>query len=254
MATLLSLRVITPNSDGATSPIQVLSDATSAALKAKIEEVQGIPQLEQLLFFQNGSRNAAKATLDDERTLEDQGVQDGAVVTVKHVDEQVLPADSVLRQSISKNGGSSYYYAHANEKELPPELRFVYGGEPIKLTMAEAANVTAEQQIVTTAIAKYSWADEGDFVCIYISHDNEADAIAAAKDGKSGEVDVKFDSKSVELTIRAESRNYCLVLNPLENEIVLDESKHRVSAGKRVTLKLRKKRQVTWTRLVRPKS
>lgn len=249
----LSLRLVTPNSDGATNPIEVQSDATCVALKAKVEEVLGIAAGEQLLFFQNGSRNAAKVELDDERTLSAQGVLEGAAVTVKRVNEQVLTENSVLRQSISKNGGSSYYYAHANEKQLPQEHRYVYGGAPAKLDRPQADGAAAEPQILTKAIAKYSWADEGDFVCIYISHEDEADAIAAAKDGKNGEVDVKFQAKSVELRICAESRCYCLVLDPIENEITPEDSKHRVSAGKRVTLKLRKKRQVTWTRLVRPK-
>jgi len=180
-------------------------------------------------------------------------VQDGAVVTVKNVDQEVLPENSVLRQSISKNGGSSYYYAHANEKELPPEHRYVYGGAPAKLAETDVANATAEPETPTMAIAKYSWADEGDFVCIYVSQEDEADAITAAKDGKSGEVVVNFDAKSVELTIHGQSRNYSLAFRTLENEIVPDESKHRVSAGKRVTLKLKKKRQITWTRLMRPK-
>merc|ERR1711865_900273 len=96
-------------------------------------------------------------------------------------------------------------------------------------------------------------ADEGDFVCIYISQEDETDAISSARDGKNGEVVVNLEPKSVELIIRGQSRNYSLVFRTLENEILPDDSKHRVSAGKRVTLKLRKKRQVTWTRLVRPK-
>jgi len=249
----LCLRLITPNSDGAANSIEVPADASSIDLKRKVEKVLSIPHNEQLLFFQNGSRNAAKVELDAERTLGAQGVQVGAVVTVKHVTEQVMKENSVLRQSISKNGGSSYYYAHANEKELPLELRYVYGGAPAKLTNADATNSPAEPQILTKAIAKYSWADEGDFVCIYVGHEDEADAIKAANDGKGGEVEVKFQPKALELKIFAESRHYCLVLDPLENEIIADESKHRVSAGKRVTLKLRKKRSVTWTRLERPK-
>merc|ERR1712232_166460 len=140
-----------------------------------------------------------------------------------------------------------------NEKELPPELRYVYGGAPAKLAEADAPNTTAEPEIPTMAIAKYSWADEGEFVCIYVSHEDEGDAITAARDGKNGEVTVNFDAKSVELTIRGESRNYSLAFRTLENDIVPEESKHRVSAGKRVTLKLKKKRSITWTRLMRPK-
>lgn len=249
MATL-SLRIIAPGASGQSS-VEVQADVTGLALKQKLEETLSIPHEQQLIFFQNGSRNSAKLTLDNDQTLEAQGIQDGAVVTVKSVDQEVLPQNSVLRQSISKNGGSSYYYAHANEKELPPELRYVYGGAPAKL--ADAQECTDKPQVPVVEVAKYSWADEGEFVCIYISQEDEADAIAAAKDGKNGEVVVNFEAKSVELVIHGQSRNYSLVFRSLENEISAEESKHRVSAGKRVTLKLKKKRQVTWTRLVRPK-
>lgn len=248
----ISLRIIAPGG-GAGSTIKVQADLTGETLKQTLQESLNIPASEQLLMYQNGSRNAAKATIEDGTTLEAQGVEDEAVVTVRTVDQQVLPADSKLRQSISKNGGSSYYYAHANEKQLPHELRYVYGGAPAKIEEAAAGDAAAAPEIPTVAIAKYSWADEGDFVCVYVSGEDEADAIAAAKDGKSGEVTVTFDTKSVELTIRGDSRIYSLAFRSLENEILPDESKHRVSAGKRVTLKLKKKRQVTWTRLVRPK-
>jgi len=228
-------------------------EVTGRDLKGRLQEICSLPPDEQLLSYQNGSRNAAKVTVDDDRSLEAQGVQDGAVVTIKHRDQEVVPENSVLRQSISKNGGSSYYYAHANETELPTELRYVYGGAPTKLDEVGAIVPPAKAEIPSIAINKYSWADEGDFVCIYISQEDEGDAIAAAKDGKSGEVVVNFAAKSVELIIHAETKRFSLAFRELENEIVPDDSKHRVSAGKRVTLKLKKKRSVTWTRLARPK-
>lgn len=235
--------------------VAIESGSTGLALKKKIEEALGVPAEQQLLLLQNCSRNAAKVTIDSDMTLQEQGVLDAAVVTVKTLDQEVKPKDSVLRQSISKNGHSSYYYAHANEKELPLEHRYAYGGAPAKLS-AEAAGYDATavpEAPPSIAIAKYSWADEGDFVCIYISQENEADAIAAAKDGKNDEVTANFEAKSVELTIRGDSKTFSLVFRNLENEIVPEESKSRTSAGKRVTLKLRKKRSVTWTRLERPK-
>merc|ERR1719433_377942 len=101
-------------------------------------------------------------------------------------------------------------------------------------------------------IEKYSWADEGEYVCIYIGAGDETAAIEAAKDGKAGEVKVDFDLRSVELRISGASKQFALVIRNLEQEIIPEESKHRVSAGKRVTLKLRKKKQGTWMRLVKP--
>merc|ERR1712039_970206 len=124
---------------------------------------------------------------------EEQGVEDSATITVRISDVEVLPENSVLRQSIQKNGGSSYYYAHANEKDLPPDLRYVYGGEPTKL--GEAERSVEETAKPASVIEKYAWADEGEFVCIYIAADNESQAVTAAKDGKSNEVSVDFSAK-----------------------------------------------------------
>merc|ERR1712107_155100 len=84
--------------------------------------------------------------------------------------------------------------------------------------------------------------------------DGEADAVAAAKDGKNDEVSVTFGNNSAELTIvDSNSKRYALVLKDLEKEIIPGESKHRISAGKKVTLKLKKRRPGTWTRLLKPK-
>jgi hypothetical protein len=63
---------------------------------------------------------------------------------------------------------------------------------------------------------------------------------------------VNFDTKSFELVIHGETRRFALAVPVLENEILPEESKFRVSAGKRVTLKMKKKRKVTWTRLAKP--
>lgn len=252
----LSLRIIA--SKGAVGTLQVDSEVDSSALRQKVQEHCAIAAKDQALFFQNGSRNAAKIPIEDSKTLAEQGVEDGAVITVRVGEKVVLPQDSKLRQSIDKNGGSSYYYAHANESELPKELRYVYGGEPAKLNQDDAAATGTQQEgqdatPPTQAIQSYSWADEGDFVCIYVGAEGEPAAIEAAGAGKADEVSVKFEAKSVELWIHSATRSFALLLKNLENEIVPSESKTRVSAGKRVTIKLKKKRAVAWTRLLRPK-
>lgn len=223
--------------------------ATGQDLKLRVQEVTGVAPESQLLFFQNGSRNAAKTVVDSSLTLAAQGIEDAATITLRLNEECVLPENSVLRQSIRKNGGSSYYYAHANESALPPEHRYVYGGAPAKL--GEADPQIALQQ-AAHAIKKYSWADEGDFVCIYIDAEAEAEAVKEAADGRNGEVKVEFGPKSVELRIQRDAREFAFILRNLENEVVPEDCKHRISAGKRITLKLKKKRQGTWTRLVKP--
>jgi len=228
-------------------------ESTGETLRQRVQEALGHEPSQQLqLFFQNGSRNAVKVPLDEAQTLAAQGVENDASITVKDVDQVVAAEDSALRKSIAKNGGQSYYYAHANENQLPPEVRYVSGGEPIKLTSEQtsqnAAAAEAPAKADAKVLAKYSWADEGDFVCVYISAENEPEAIAAAGDGKGGEVQVTFDARSVELRITG-AKVFALTLKDLEKDILPDDSKHRVSAGKRITLKMRKKRGGCWTRL-----
>lgn len=207
---------------------------TGEELKDQLREPLGLAADTPLaLSYQNGSRNSLKKVLEEKQSLAEQGVEDGAFVTVKVDAIEVRPENSFLRESIRNNGGNSYYYAHANEKELPPELRYVYGGDPIKLGSNQEGYVLKAP--APKALTHYSWADE---------------AVEAAKDG---EVKVQFEPRSAELRISKDSKEYALSLRQLEGEIVPDESKHRVSAGKRVTLKMKKKRTVTWTRLQQSK-
>mmetsp|Transcript_59570 Transcript_59570/g.94229 ORF Transcript_59570/g.94229 Transcript_59570/m.94229 type:complete len:253 (+) Transcript_59570:65-823(+) len=222
---------------------------TGEELKDQLREPLGLAADTPLaLTYQNGSRNSVKKVLEEKQGLAEQGVEDGASVTVKVDAMEVRPENSFLRESIRNNGGNSYYYAHANEKELPPELRYVYGGDPIKLGSNQEGYVLKAP--APKALTHYSWADEGDFVCIYVSAEGEPEAVEAAK---GGDVKVQFEPRSAELRISKDSKEYALSLRQLEGEIVPDESKHRVSAGKRVTLKMKKKRTVTWTRLQQSK-
>jgi len=249
---LMQLRVISPKG-GSAGVLEVDSTASGQELKAKLEEFLDIPAETQSVFFQNGTRNAAKIALDDQQALNAQGIENQAAITVRVNEKQVSAEESKLRQSIVKNGGSSYYYAHANEKELPLQLRYVYGGAPEKIAEADVPIEDLTQEVPTQVISKYSWANEGDFVCIYVSAEGELDAIQAAKDGKHDEVKVEFDSRCVELRILGNSKIYALVLRGLESEIVPEESRFRVSPAKRITLKLKKRRPENWMRLVRPK-
>mmetsp|Transcript_53260 Transcript_53260/g.158829 ORF Transcript_53260/g.158829 Transcript_53260/m.158829 type:complete len:254 (-) Transcript_53260:111-872(-) len=251
MAEPLQLSLVGPKG-GAHEVLKLEPSTTGLELKWRVQEKLDIDPSSQLLFFQNGSRNAAKVAVSDDMTLEEQGILDEATITLKVNQSEVKPENSVLRRSIEKNGGSSYYYAHANEKDLPPELRYVYGGAPAKLGEAEPQQQSEPEALPAQAITRYSWADEGEFICVYIAADGEAEAVEAAKDGKGGEVKVVFEPKSVELRISRQDKDFALVLRNLECEIDPDNSKHRVSAGKRVTLKLKKKKQATWTRLIRP--
>lgn len=248
----LSLNIVPPKG-GQHTTVSVSGAVTGQELKLLLQDKLGIEADSQTLFCQNGSRNSAKVPVNDGGRLAEQGVEDDATITVR-LNEEVVPKEaSALRQNIAKNGGQSYYYAHANEKALPPEHRYAYGGAPAKLEeLAPGETATVQEPAPSHVISKYAWADEGDFVCIYISAEGEPEAVAAAGDGKNGQVQVDFDSKSVELRVQGGSpKQFALVLRNLEYELSPEDCKHRVSAGKRVTLKLKKRRQVTWTRLVK---
>jgi len=246
----LTLKLVLPKGLQA-STIAVPSGITALELSERLQEFTDIAAESQTLFFQNGSRNSAKLVLTGStRTLAEEGVEDGATVTLRINEKAVTPESSVLRQSIAKNGGSSYYYAHAHEKALPLEHRYVYGGAPAKLDEKPAEEACLE--LASTTITRYSWADEGAFVCIYISAETEAEAVAAAGDGKKDQASADFDIRSFDFRITAAPREFALRLKSLENEIVPEDSKFRVSAGKRVTIKLKKRRPITWSRLIKP--
>lgn len=254
--TLLTLQLVAPKG-GPSGNLEVDSELTGTDLRTHVHTALGIQPDAQLLYFQNPIRNSAKVSVDDDRSLRSQGIEDGATLLVRLSTVEVAPSDSVLRQSIAKNGNQSYYYAHASEKQLPHEHRYVYGGAPVKLSDAEIAAVAPPEAASedaappVTAIKNYSWADGVDFVSIYISADGEPDAVAAAGDGKGGEVETQFDARLAELKVKGPNRTFALVLRDLEGEVEPQECKHRVSEGKRLTIKLRKKRKGTWTRLVK---
>mmetsp|Transcript_84389 Transcript_84389/g.149242 ORF Transcript_84389/g.149242 Transcript_84389/m.149242 type:complete len:672 (-) Transcript_84389:202-2217(-) len=224
---------------------------TGKQVKGRLRDIYSIPLTSQVLVhFQNAQRNAALCWLEDPPTMEAQGIEDGASLIVKFDDKDVIsPENSALRSNIKENTKSSYYYAHANETDMPHEIRYVAGGAPRQIEKEEEVG----DDKPTKVISQYSWADEGDIVCLYISVEGDPEAVRAAGSGKNGQIDVSYDIRGVELRVKGEDKDYCLKLPNLANEIVADECKHRVSAGKRLTLKLKKKRKGTWTTLFAPK-
>jgi len=252
MVKTLSLRAVGPKAGSEATTVTVEENATGMELARMLEESFSLTPGTHLVLFQNGCRNAQKIKVEDGATLAAQGLQDGATLTVKLNELECCRDDSSLRQSIKKNGQTSYYYAHAGEKELPVEHRYVYGGEPAKLPDQPSQLAVSHDGI---PIDKYSWIDDGYFTKVYIGASEEPDVVAAAQDGKSGEVDVRFEEQSFVLTVHdaAKAKDHILVVTRLEGNIVPSECKYRVSAGKRITLSLKKKSEKpTWTRLSKP--
>jgi len=274
----LSLWIVVPKGGGECREFELTADPkeTVEKLKKRIEKICGIPADDLELFAKNTDDEASKQKwLTEDKALEVQEVRDGAVITVGvhgmkgdivDLDPETgeLPTDAV-NTSICSRGDSSYYHAHRRKADLPEEHRIVSGGAPQKL--GESSELLPEPKapgkaIVTEEgeepgrserpISNYAWGDEKDTVKIYISAESEPKAIASAGDGKAGEVEVDWQPRSVKLRVRAEKFDWVLELGRIYYEIVPEESKFRVSKGKRVTLTLKKKEQFTWLKLLKP--
>merc|ERR1711924_339213 len=147
-------------------------------------------------------------------TLAQQDVKNGAIITVGvhgHMGTgNLMPDDSgevpddAVQNSIYTKGDSSYYHAHARKGELTEEQRIVSGGEPAKLSESAVPTLemkpsmarsvlSSEEAFISdrpeVPIRNYSWGDEREFVKIYVSKDNEPEAVTAAEDGKDNKVE-----------------------------------------------------------------
>mmetsp|Transcript_15433 Transcript_15433/g.46302 ORF Transcript_15433/g.46302 Transcript_15433/m.46302 type:complete len:282 (-) Transcript_15433:117-962(-) len=255
--------------------VGVLPKETADKLKKKIEKLCGIPADDLELFSKNSEPEAKNVWLRPDDMLGAQNVRDGAVITVGvhgmkgqmpiEVESGEVPADAVAR-SMAK-GETSYYFSHSKQSEVPEEHRVVSGGAPAKFreteellpepkSMARRPILGAGETDVNARserpISHYAWGDEKDFVKIYVSADAEKEVIAAAGDGKSSQVEVKWLPRSLKLQVHGEKFDHVLELERIYYEVVPEECKFRVSEGKRITLSLKKKENFTWLKLIKP--
>ncbi|CAK8990902.1 Low-density lipoprotein receptor-related protein 5 (LRP-5) (Low-density lipoprotein receptor-related protein 7) (LRP-7) [Durusdinium trenchii] len=111
-----------------------------------------------------------------------------------------------------------------------------------------ALAVWDEAPAALVAIEKYSWADEGAIVKVYISASSNPCALAAR-----GEecLEVDFQARGFTLTVRpGNGPDFQLKARGLLQEVVPEKCKVRLSTGKRITLSLAKKDPlVTWSAL-----
>lgn len=99
-------------------------------------------------------------------------------------------------------------------------------------------------------IQKYSWVDEKAAVKVYINETSNEAAIAAAGDGKCSEVEADFKPRSFTITIKGGDRQcFVLTLRGLHHDVVPEQCKVRVSAGKRITVTLVKRVERPWREL-----
>lgn len=275
----LPLRVVMPHSSGEVQEFDLESNErdTGTTLKATLEKFSGVSGDDMELFFTNPSADAKQKWIKDEETLVQQGVETGATITVAvHgmrrsssalADSDGEAPNDAVSHSLYARGDTSYYFAHAgtDRSALPAEHRIASGGPPQKISESEGllpepvSGLSKLRQAMPDgsarprrAIKNYSWGDEKETVKIYISADSEPEAVTAAGSGKSNEVEVHWQSKSVILKILGQQFDYVLELEKLYYEIVPEECRFRVSEQKRLTLTLKKKEIYTWLKLLKP--
>lgn len=225
----LSLRIHPP--DGGDLITLVVSKlCTGEALKEKLQYIAKAQAADQVLHFQNGSEGSDAVELVDESTLEVQGVRSGALITI---DRLKASPDSATQDSISKRGKLSYYHTYREDPRFTTEMSVQSGGTPVRLD-------TEARIDDAVRIDKYTWADDGKNVKIFVDADAEPRAVQAAGDGKKGRVDAVFQEQGFAMIVKDEGRRFALEVPKLYNTISPKDCKVRVSEGKRITVSLRK--------------
>eukprot|EP00931_Biecheleriopsis_adriatica_P116525 TRINITY_DN92160_c0_g1_i1.p1 TRINITY_DN92160_c0_g1~~TRINITY_DN92160_c0_g1_i1.p1 ORF type:complete len:408 (+),score=75.55 TRINITY_DN92160_c0_g1_i1:67-1290(+) len=108
----------------------------------------------------------------------------------------------------------------------------------------------AAEAVCTVPIQKFSWADEGSNVKVYINESSNPAVLAAAGDGRLGRVDCDFQPRSFSLNVHGEDGSlFELKVRGLLHEVLPEKCKVRVSAGKRITVSLAKKEESAWNAL-----
>lgn len=242
--------------------ISASPDERGGKFKERVSKACNVPADDLDLFWNNaGQRDGNKSWLDEEKTLAEQGMEDGAEVmvgihglqecgAVPSDDEETAEGErSAVDDSIRRMGAASYYRWAAGKKEnLAPEHRIATGGAPPVITTIEDPAPLEECERRVVSLKNYSWGDEKEVIKIYLSADQEPLAVEAAT---KGEVKSSFEARGFELKIIGDDRDYVLSIDNLYYDIVPEESKHRVSANKRVTITLKKQLATMWLFLVK---
>jgi hypothetical protein len=100
-------------------------------------------------------------------------------------------------------------------------------------------------------ITRYAWADEGEQVKIYVGADNEPEVVKLVSDDKKN-VACNFTQEGIVLKVTGGNASHVLLLSPLSGLVVPEESKFRISPGKRIVITLKKRGGCTypWYKLV----
>ena len=180
-------------------------------------------------------------------------------------DKQLFVADkeqSELKNSISKKGGNSYYYAHnySGQNFNDEQAKKVYGdgiihgGEPVLLAKNEAK--VAEKDLEGSAakepqpkqkkkISTFAWNDEDKKVKIYI----ELSQFQTPITKEMVTISIK-EYKTDILVVDETGLNHILDLSPLYEKVEVDKSSWRINE-KRITIVLKKWLDTKWFKLIK---
>lgn len=242
VVTQLDLLVVSSSGSQDLAPIGAFSEVYT--LRSHIAGLLRKPGTDLVLFFQNkdGAHSLKPELLSAEQSLKYQGVHSGATIIC-----QVANWD----KPASKGAESAYYTWAANQKEVPADIRVQTGGEPMRLGM-EAAEAPPASTLPRKDITNYSWVDESRrFVKIYITAEGEPAVVKAAGTAEQPLVQAEFKEQRLMVTIPGETATHVLAIDDLEHKIVPAECKVKVSAGKRLSVALKKAEEDSlWNTLV----
>lgn len=227
------IRVEVESSGGTLTALKVDKICTGGVLKQLLEPVCKIPAQDQVLECAGTTGGNTSTELFDAKTMEAQGVEDGARIRVRRRPmgkPSSTSETSASQESISRHGRLSYYHNNREDAAFDPALRIAAGGDPVRLAEVSGSDTSVP-------IAYWSWSDDGKTVKIYIEADQEPRAVAAAE-RESPETD--FTQDSFRLTVNDDGRSFVLFVQHLHHDIHPRQSKVRVSAGKRITVVLQK--------------
>lgn len=260
VASQLRLSIEPPDEGAPLLSLSVESRCTGAALKELVSRhLAKTPPEEQLLYFRSPT---GKVLLDDERLLVEQGVEDGAQVLVRR--RFLSGASSAAPEAVARRGRLSYYNtSRSSHLVVPEELRVVSGGEPVLL---ERRPANTEVQI-----ERFTWANDGHSVKVFIDVAEEPRALRAAGDGRPSRVSLEFpEPYGFRLVVRAPEAapeaaleaapeeapaeaqegqaasghrggsTFVLSVSNLYKELLPGQCKVRMREGERITVSLRK--------------
>uniref|UniRef100_A0A7S1MBQ9 CS domain-containing protein n=1 Tax=Alexandrium catenella TaxID=2925 RepID=A0A7S1MBQ9_ALECA len=234
----IDLIVVPPSAVGqdgavATKNVTIGKRSQVADLRKAIAEAVGkLAYTDLVLYFQNesGPYSNRLRVLSDDFTLKENGVAAGATIVCQ---------TAVMEKMKSKGAESLYYMWSQTQPAIAEDQRVQPDGDPKKLGQDKQEAV--EGVVPLRKIANYSWVDDSrKLVKIYITSDEDPLALAAAGSEKDSHVEAEFKQQSLKITVKGKSATHVLEVEELEHGIVPDECKVKVSAGKKISVTLRK--------------